>query len=153
MTFPRAVAACPRLSGHFSRGLGALRRLDRGRVTMTNTRLINASVNVEDAQREAGGQDPTWDYGIGISAPGDDVAIWVEVHSADSHHVQSVLNKLDALLKFLKKEAPDLNSLPGRYVWLATGRVHIAPDSRERRRLNSRGLVLRSKQFDLQSVL
>jgi hypothetical protein len=110
-------------------------------------------VNVEDAQRSISDQGSTWDYGIGITAPGDDVVIWVEVHSADSRHVQSVLDKLTSLLSFLRTHATALNALPKRFVWLATGAVYITPDSNERRRLNSCGLLLKSKRLDLGSVL
>jgi hypothetical protein len=40
-----------------------------------------------------------------------------------------------------------------RFVWLPAGAVYITPDSKERRRLNSSGLLLKSKRLDLGSVL
>ncbi len=152
MTFRQAVAACPQLRDHYRQGLGGLGG-DRNRVTINNGRLIKGSVNVEMAQRQAGGEGHTWDYGVGVATAGDDLAIWIEVHSANSTHVQLVLDKLQSLITLLLNHAPELNALPKRFVWLATGAVYIAPDSRERRRLNSRGVILRSKQLDLQSLL
>jgi hypothetical protein len=151
VTFPGAIHACAQLRNHFDLGLGAL-GADRVRVAIRNTRLISGSVNIENAQKETAGHANAWDYGIGISATDDDKVVWLEVHSANSLHVQTVLDKLDSLLTLLKNYAPDLNLLPRRFVWLATGAVYIPPNSRERRRLELHKLLLRSKRVDLDSV-
>lgn len=152
MTFPDAVDASARLRTHFRAGLGALGG-DRRRVTMKNPRLISGSVNVEAAQRMIAHQDATWDYGIGITAAEDDVVVWLEVHSANSRHVDAVLAKLESLTTLLRDDAPALNAMPKRFIWLATDKVYISPGSTERRRINNRGLLLRSKVLDLGSVL
>jgi hypothetical protein len=80
-----------------------------------------------------------------------DVAVWIEVHPANSSHLQPVLEKLDSLLAILQ-QAPALNSMPRRFVWLATGRVWIREGSQEHRRLTGRGLLLKSRSLDLDSV-
>jgi hypothetical protein len=152
VTFANAVGACLPLRDHYRAGLGALGG-DRRRVTIEDTRRISGSVNVEQAQLQTSNEDHTWDYGVGIAAGTDDFAIWIEVHSADSLHVELVLYKLQSLIVLLRDHAPELNALPTRFVWLATGAVYISPNSNERRRLNSKGLLLRSKQLDLGSVL
>jgi len=54
--------------------------------------------------------------------------------------VQSVISKLDSLLAFLRRHAAELDAMPRRFVWLVTRNVYIAPGSRERRRINARGL-------------
>ena len=151
MTFAQALESCPRLKPHAREGLRALGN-NRSRVTTTHTRLIRGSIDVEAAQRAISGQY-TWDYGIGFAAESGELAIWVEVHPANSLHVGIILDKLQSLLEFLTEHAPGMRRLPPRYVWLATKGVGIAPDSRERRRLNARGVILRSKQLDLESVV
>jgi len=114
--------------------------------------MILGSLCVEAAQQEISSQEHTWDYGIGLR-PGDEVVIWLEVHSANNSHVQAILDKLDSLIKFLGEHAAEMSKFPRRYVWLATKGVGIAPASRERRRLNARGIILKSKRLDLESVL
>jgi hypothetical protein len=107
---------------------------------------------MEAAQHAISRQAHTWDYGIGLATKPRHTVIWLEVHSANSSHVDLILDKLQSLHDFLEHHAPELRRLP-RYVWLATKGVGIAPHSRERRRLNARGVILRSKQLDLESVV
>ena len=152
MKFPHAVAASALLKDHFKVGLGAL-GTNSSRITTRDTRKITGSVNIEAAQREVSGQHAAWDYGIGFAPSKDDIVIWVEIHSADTRHVQVVLDKLDSLLSLLEAHAPTLGALPRRFVWLATGAVYISPNSPEKRRLESRGMLLRSKRLNLESVL
>ena len=152
MRFREAVEACQALRAHYRTGLTALEGYS-ARVTIRDTRLIAGSVNIERAQREANGQSHTWDYGIGITARSDDLLVWLEIHSANSLHVQDVIDKLDSLLAFVQEHAPELSRMRSQFVWLATGSVYIPPGSRERRRLNARGVLLRSKQLHLQSLL
>lgn len=151
MTFPEAVEACPPMRLHLRNGLGALES-NRARVTIKDTRKISGSVNIETAQRRASAQNHTWDYGIGVRDLPDDLVVWLEVHSANSLHVQSVIDKLDSLLEFLQRHAPHFNEMPQFFVWLATRGVYIAPNSKERRLLNARGLLLRSQRLDLDSL-
>ncbi len=152
MSFLRAVEASPTLRGKCAEGLGAL-GANRSRVNATNPRSILGSVNVEAAQREIDPQGHTWDYGIGLAADQNEIVIWVEVHSADASHIQIIIDKLESLRRFLAEYAAQLRRFPTRYVWLATRGVGISAASRERRRLNDRGIVLRSKRLHLESVL
>jgi len=117
MTFAQALESCPRLKPHAREGLRALGN-NRSRVTTTHTRLIRGSIDVEAAQRAISGQY-TWDYGIGFAAESGELAIWVEVHPANSLHVGIILDKLQSLLEFLTEHAPGMRRLPPRYVWLA----------------------------------
>ena len=140
MSFQRALEASPVLRGVFAAGLGALGS-NRSRIYANDPRVILGSMNVEAAQREIDAQGHTWDYGIGVSVDRHDAVVWVEVHSADASHIQMILDKLDSLLHFLAAYAPEFRCLKTRYVWLATRGVGIGADSRERRRLNARGIV------------
>jgi hypothetical protein len=114
--------------------------------------MILGSLNVEAAQQAISRQEHTWDYGIGVSRAEHQIVIWLEVHSADPSHVAIMLDKLQSLLTFLHNHGKALQTLPARYIWLATKGVGISPASRERRRLNARGIILRSKRLDLHSV-
>jgi hypothetical protein len=152
MTFARAVHSCPRLKGHYHEGLGALKG-NRTRVTTRDTRMILGSLDVEAAQLAMSRGEHTWDYGIGLESGSGEIVIWLEVHPADSLHVEPVLDKLRSLLTFLRNHATALHEFPGRFVWLATKGVAISPMSQERRWLNANGIILRSKKLDLESVI
>src|SRR5690242_13017461 len=119
MSFQHALDASPALASVYRAGLGALGG-NRSRVHANNPRALLGSMNVEDAQREIDPQGPTWDYGIGVARDGEEVVVWVEVHSADALHIQMMISKLDALLQFLTAYAPEFRRLEARYVWLAT---------------------------------
>jgi hypothetical protein len=152
MTFAQAVESYPRLQPHYHTGLGALGG-NRTRVRMRDARRIIGSLDIEAAQHEVSAGSPAWDYGIGVRSNRSDVVIWLEVHPADSSHVEKMIEKFQSLAAFLKEYTPDFLRLSRRYVWLATRRVGIAPASRERRRLNALGIQLRSKRLDLDSVV
>src|SRR5438105_1356045 len=117
MTFTHAVDSCPHLTRHFREGLGALGS-NRSRVEIQDTRMIRGSLNVEAAQQAVSRQE----------------------------HVDVILNKLQSLKAFLHNYAMELEGLPARFVWLATAGVRIAPQSREKRRLNGKGVLLKSSQ-------
>ena len=136
----------------FFEGLEALGG-DKHRVKARQPRAILGSLNIEVAQLRIRAQRHAWDYGIGLSTNCGEAIVWLEVHSANSLHVQIILDKLDSLITFLRDHGGYLHRFPSRYVWLATGGVAIAPASRERRRLNARGIILKSKQLRLESVM
>lgn len=150
MTFEEAVRKCGPLGKHWREGLQAVAAADRKRLTAKG-RGVKGSVHVEAAQKEADPEAHTWDYGVGIDGAGREIAVWVEVHSANSRHVQIILKKHASVVEFLRTHGPDLHRMRGYFVWLATGTVHLTGDSRERRLLNSRGIVLRSQKLDLDS--
>jgi hypothetical protein len=152
MTFRKAVSSSPMLMDHYQDGLGALGR-DSSRISTNMPRAILGSLNVEKAQRKISHQHHTWDYGVGFTHDRSEFVIWIEVYDANSSHVRIILKKFAALKQFLDDHAALFNQLPGRYIWLATGSVAIAPNTQERRRLNGHGIVLRSKQLVLESVM
>jgi len=153
LRYAEALAASSSLKAHGRPGLQAL-GADSSRVTVKNTRSIRGSINVESCQLRIAPRENAWDYGVGIEISGDsDGMIWLEVHSANSEHVQTVIDKLDSLLRFLREHAPALNKLPRAFVWLATGRVQLSPNSTSRRRINARGIVLRSAPLALDGLV
>lgn len=154
MTYSKALAASPRLRVYSQTGLKALGSSDRARVSASNSRSIRGSIYVEGCQRQFSANQNTCDYGVGfkLTETGDGM-VWVEVHSADSAHVQIILDKFGSLLAFLAEHAPDLSQLPRVFVWLATGTVYLPPNSAGRRRINASGIVLKSGRLALDGLL
>jgi len=79
--------------------------------------------------------------------------VWIEVHSANSEHVQIILDKFSSLMALLREHAPDLNRLPRVFVWLATGTVYLPPNSSVRRRISGSGIQLKSGRLALDALI
>lgn len=135
------------LPGAFRDGLQALKKKDRkDRIVCEDSRqLVVGSVYLDDAVE--GGR---WDYGIGVRRrQGKEEVLWVEVHSAATKNVPEVLAKLTWLKKWLREKAPVLETLTAAngFVWVATERVDILPNSRQARLLRAAGLAMPRKHL------
>ncbi|MGL5194454.1 MAG: hypothetical protein ACRC8Y_12785, partial [Chroococcales cyanobacterium] len=73
---------------------------------------------------------------------------FVEVHSAKTDEVKTVIKKLEWLKEFLIQEAPELNQKPKQFHWIASSGNHILPNSSQSRQLTKSGLKL-SKELKL----
>ena len=152
MNFRESVRAVPVLARAYQAGLGALRAQDRERVGATKPRMLRGSVDLDEALREAHSQAPRLDYVVGISDPGrEEIAFWIEVHSADSLHVDDVIRKFRWTRTWAAEYAAELSRIRARLAWVATGRVSLRPGSPQRRRLALEGIVLRGNGLDLSS--
>ena len=150
MRFENAVEKTEGLAQAFRLGLRALKKVDRRRIHCRNTRNLTGSVNLDDALHDPHPSDPRWDYGIGIrQSRGSDRVTWVEVHSASSSHIQEVLNKFAWLREWLRSSAPLLNRMPAEYVWVASGSVHIPPNSPQRKKLAVQGIRFAGERLRL----
>ena len=146
MGFQEAVVATEGLTNAYQRGLQALRRADRDRIRSSRPRNLTGSVNLDEALSETRPNDPRWDYGIGVrKARHSEVVVWIEVHPASSHHIQDVLDKLAWLKQWFVASAPRLNRMPKKYVWVASGSVHLP--RHQRRRLAAQGIHFAGRQY------
>jgi len=133
MTFREAVDQTPEIAGRCQAGKQALERIDRPRITLRRPRLIRGSLHLEEALRDTHPSDPLWDYGIAlVGKHRKEYAVWVEVHPANSLHVDPVLSKLAWLRKWLRDDAPRLEALTPKanFVWLAAGAVALPQEVR-----------------------
>ena len=125
MTFEEAVKRTSGLQQAYQPGLQALGSYST-KVDCEDRRRLSGSVNLEEALVSSYPQESLWDYGIGFRRTHSEEAIWIEVHSAASTHVDTVLKKLRWLKKWLKNQALQLNKLTRGFYWLATdGSVNI----------------------------
>lgn len=127
-----------RLGDHLEKGLKALGANSK-RVTVQAPRKATHSVALDDSLKSAHPNAPRWDYGIGLSQGTQHTVAWVEVHTATSSEVDSVLKKLAWLQQWLAQANDACRRTPSTFYWAATDAgVHI--DSARRRRLNAAGL-------------
>ena len=150
MRFRAAAKATPEIAPYYRTGVRALPKAHCTLIRISNSRRLDGSINIDQALRHAKPNDPRWDYAVGIKPSTDDGrAVWIEVHPASSSHVDPVLAKLAWLRDWLEDEAPALNQVKARYVWLATGTVALPGNSPKRRLIAERGLDFRAKSLDL----
>jgi hypothetical protein len=150
MYFQDAVESTPALQGAFRSGLQALKKLDRRRIRCRNPATLRGSVNLDQALQESHPNEPRWDYGIGVrDSQTIDRLIWIEVHPASSHHIQEVLAKHHWLKDWLSRSSPLLNGMGGMFVWIASGRVAIPPDSPQRKRIAQKGIRFAGECLDV----
>ncbi len=149
MHFRNAVEKTEGLADAYRPGLQALKNVDRSRIECRNTRNLTGSVDLDKALLDSHPNDPRWDYGVGIrKSASADCVMWIEVHPASSSHIQDVLDKLAWLKSWLASSAPLLEKLPAenggarKYVWVASGSVHLPPNSPQRKKLAAKGLHL-----------
>lgn len=135
------LAACLEARGlkdHLRAGLKAL-GADSARVTIARPRRAAHSVALDAALEADLPHAPRWDYGIGLTADGSAHVAWVEVHTATSSEVETVLKKLAWLKQWLADEHEACAQADRSFHWVATDAgVHV--DSARRRRLNAAGL-------------
>jgi hypothetical protein len=147
MSFETAVKATPAIADHCMPGLQALRKKHRERITISNPRCLDGSVDLDTVLQVSRPHEPRWDYGVGLktglkACKGSVHVLWIEPHPASSSHIDAMLNKLSWLLVWLQAEAPALTLLKACYVWLATGTVALPPNSPQRKRIAAKGLLL-----------
>ena len=153
MRFQDAVANTDDVRDSYRPGLQALLERDRNRLSCRNTRRISGSLNLDAAVGGLYRDQPRWDYGIGIKATETrDRAIWLEVHPADAHEVQIVIEKGAWLKNWLKNSAPDLMAMTqgdSPYIWVASGGVSFQQASPQARRLALAGISFPQKHYHI----
>jgi len=153
LSFESAVNACPLLVGHCQRGLGALSQLHRQKIKVNTKTNITGSINVDKILEAKYPNASRWDYGIGFrerlsSANSNDQVCWVEIHPAESgKNIKEVLAKKEFHCSWLKKHAPELDSLQGEFVWIATG--HVGIPKHHRRELAMKNIKLQGQVHQL----
>ena len=153
MTFQSAAHATAAVAPRYRSGLQAIRGAHRSLIRISDSRRLDGSLDIDRALRQARPNDPRWDYGVGIKLHEGGRAVWIEVHPASSSHVGPVLAKLAWLRTWLENEAPALNQVKARYVWLATGTVALPGNSPKRKLIAQRGLDFRARSFDLEEFI
>ena len=128
------------LGEHLCAGLRAL-GVNSKRVTVALPRKAAHSVALDDALRERFPQAPRWDYGVALERSDATEVAWIEVHTATSGEVDTVLTKLAWLKRWLANDQDACAAAGTSFHWVATDAgVHI--DSERRRKLNAAGLEM-----------
>lgn len=152
MSFKNAIESVAEpVKSAYKAGKQALPKKHAKQVVCTDEKRITGSIFLDDAlvSVKKHSQASRWDYGIGYTSPsGSEYAIWVEVHTASTDEVSTVMNKKKWLKDFLTEEAPQLWKLSQRskagipvFVWVASNGVHINRNSPQARMLATSGVT------------
>jgi len=143
MSFSKDVERVEGLRGHYRKGLKALRKVDRARITIPSS---VGSVNIDDALASIHPHEPRWDYVVGCKKGTMEVLLWIEVHPANGGHtIHEVESKLSWLLKWVKPTA--LGRYRRRFYWVSSGRSSFTVRDSRMRTLAQRGLIFCGKHL------
>jgi len=155
MNYKEAVNNTEELSNAYQPGIHALSRTDRNRIVVKDSYRLAGSVNLETSVRRAYPEKPIWDYGIGWrTSRRNERAIWIEVHSADSGHVNDIIKKVRWLKDWLYQKAPMLKEITHEngYVWIASGGIALSKTSQQARQLANEGVSYPRKLLELPGI-
>ncbi|SKB12415.1 conserved hypothetical protein [Planktothrix sp. PCC 11201] len=137
MSFKKAIENTPLLKNAFEKGLKALGS-NSSKVKPPDTSKCEGSIDIDTTVKSIYPNDSRWDYVVGY----DGKTYFIEVHTAKTDEVKSVLNKLQWLKDFLIKDAPELNQEPKSFHWIASNGNHILSGSSQARQLAQKGITV-----------
>ena len=135
--FQLAVENTPDVANCFQPGLRALGEYSQ-KIVPAETSKCGGSVDLDACTRTIYPNQNRWDYAISYASK----VYFVEVHSAESGEVSTVLRKLKWLKDWLNEKAPEIKKLKAgqAYFWVQSGRFNILPNSSQARQIAQTGL-------------
>jgi len=138
--FREAVLATPEVNTCYVQGLRALGKYSK-KVELSDAHKAEGSVDVDECVSRLYPNDNRWDYALGY----DGEAYFVEVHSANTGEVSTVLRKLQWLKDWLNTQAPEINNIKAKhrtpFYWIQSGKFDIPKTSPQYRQLVNAGLM------------
>jgi hypothetical protein len=140
MTFKQAVEATPDIATGYKAGLTAFGAYSN-RVGVSDTTKLQGSVDIDTCTTAKYPNDNRWDYAFAYKAE----VFFVEVHSANTSEVRTMLRKLQWLKDWLHHEAPEINKLKAKssnpFVWVQSKNFQIPKSSPQYFAAKSKGLL------------
>ena len=139
-SFQEAVAGTPDISACCRNGLEAVLQRHRSKILLQDPRGCEGSVDIDACVLAKYPNDSRWDYCFAYK--GD--VFFVEVHTANSSEVSTVIRKLTWLKEWLNKNAPGINELKARHVtpfyWIQSAGFNIPSHSSKYRQAYQAGI-------------
>ncbi|MBC7411666.1 MAG: hypothetical protein H7331_04345 [Bacteroidia bacterium] len=135
--FEEAVKATKDIKTGYNTGLQAFGK-DSDKIKLKNTTLIQGSVNLDKCLESKYPNDNRWDYCFAYTSK----VYFIEVHTANTREVRTMLNKLKALKDWLNTSAPHINKLKAKqpYFWVQSNKFNIPKGSSQYRQIITQGL-------------
>jgi len=137
----KAIEKTACVASQYKNGLNAIRRNERHKFIVPDTRKIGGSLDIDSSVRTMYPEDNRWDYAIEY----DNEVFFIEIHPAITSEVATVLAKLEWLKKWLNEHAPAIKALKPTqkqaYYWVYTNKYAIAPTSNYLKQLATKKIV------------
>lgn len=144
MTFKQAIEATPHVATGFRIGLTAL-GAHSSKISVSNTHHLQGSLDIDTFTTSRYPNSNRWDYAFAYKGE----AFFIEVHSANSSEVRTVLRKLQWLKDWLNQHAPEINKLKAKklppFYWIQSKGFAIPKTSPQYRAAEGAGLKPISK--------
>ncbi len=142
--FSEAVEGTPHIARSYKKGLQALGS-NSSKIILDSTISCEGSVDIDQSLIQQYPNDNRWDYCLSYKGE----VYFVEVHPAHTGEINTVLNKLKWLKKWLREHAPAINNLKANstnspFVWIQTNGCHFLPTGKQLRQLSEEGLIPKS---------
>jgi len=144
-TFKEAVEATSDIATCYKSGLTALGNHSK-RIKAADTLQLQGSVNIDECTKAI---YPTtnekstghrWDYAIAYKSE----VYFIEIHSAKTDEVKTMINKLEWLKNWLHSKAPEINKLKAKqnaFVWIQSKNFQLLPSSPQYKLAKTKGLL------------
>ena len=137
----KAVVQTSDVTGHFMKGIQAVKKEYHAKIQVSNPRNLTGSVDIDTATSLLYPDANRWDYAIEYNSE----TFFVEFHPASTSNVEEMIRKISWLDWWLREKAPSIGALKSKkgnaYHWVATGSINILNGSRQYRQLAERGLL------------
>lgn len=138
--FKKAVDATPDVAGKSLPGLSALGTHSQ-KVIVPKEKVVNGSLEIDEATKKLYPNYNRWDYVLSVN----DKCYFVEVHSANTGEVSTVLRKLVWLKTWLQTRAPLIDALKASHVtpyyWVQSAGCDIPKHTRQYKLAAKEGLL------------
>jgi len=135
--FKKAVEATPDIANCYQPGLQALGKYSQ-KINLQSSSNCSGSVDIDACTTLLYPNDNRWDYVFAYKSK----VYFIEVHSANTSEVNTVLRKLQWLKDWLTMHAPEIKKLNASqpYYWIQSGKFDILPSSPQGRLIALKGL-------------
>jgi len=137
--FGNAVKSTPSIKKCYAPGLRALGEYSN-KVEIGTPSMCNGSIDIDSCTKSKHPNANRWDYAFSYK----NEIFFIEVHTANTGEVSTVIRKFKWLKEWLRTEAPHINALKARsrspFYWVQSNGFHILPQSRQYREVTSIGL-------------
>ncbi|MFN4313280.1 MAG: hypothetical protein ACK4E0_03230 [Chitinophagaceae bacterium] len=133
--FKEAVENTQQVNTAYCVGLQALKKVDRAKIELRESGNCEGSLDIDTTVVQQYPQSNRWDYCLSYKGE----VFFVEVHSANTGEVSTVIRKLQWLIDWLNQQAPAINSLKATsrhpFYWVQSNGFHILPNSSQYRQV------------------
>ena len=139
-TFKQAVEATADVQHCYKVGKQAIPSKDRDKVELTDSKKCGGSLFIDECLKKQNkySNDNRWDYAIDYNGE----VYFIEVHTASSSEVSTVIKKMKWLKDWLNYYAPAINSFKAEapFYWVQSNRYDIPRNSRYERLADQNGI-------------